>query len=125
MRIKFDNPTLVFIFACLIVAVVINVTFYYPIVPSRRGTVVQYALLMIAHYPLDWLGIMGTSSVWERPILFWSHTLLVTSTFALPAIVVLFCGKRFAPNWLTSALIVAWFGFCYWAYFTTPLIDAG
>ena len=86
---------------------------------------VQYAFLMIAYYPLDWLGIMGTSSVWERPILFMSHTLLVTFAFALPAIVVLVSGKRFSPNWLTNTLIVAWFGFFSWAYFGTPLIDAG
>lgn len=125
MRLKFDNPTLVFIFACLIVAMVVNVTFYYPIVPSRRGTVVQYALLMIAHDPLNWLGMIGSSSVWVRPILFLSHTLLVTLVFALPAFVVLFCGKRFAPNWLTNTLILAWCGLCFWAYFGTPLIDAG
>lgn len=123
MRLKLDKPTLIFIFACLIVAVVVNVTFYYPIIPSRRGTVVQFAFLMIAHHPLDWLGIMGTSSFWERPILFLSHTLLVTFAFALPAIVVMFFGKRFAPNWLTNTLIVAWCGFFFWAYFSTPLID--
>ena len=123
MRLKLDNPTLVLILACLIVAVVVNVTFYYPIVPSRRGTVVQFALLMIAHHPLNWLGMIGSSSVWVRPILFLSHTLLVTFAFALPAIVVLFCGKRFAPNWLTITLIVVWFGFFFWAYFGTPLID--
>lgn len=125
MKLKFDNPTLVFIFACLVVAVAVNVAFYFPIIPNGRGTLVQYAFLMIAYYPLDWLGIMGTSSVWVRPILFLSHTLLVTFAFALPAIVVLFCGRRFAPKWLTNTLIVALLGFFFWAYFSTPLIDAG
>ena len=122
MRLKFDNPTWVFIFACLIVAVVINVTFYYPIVPSRRGTVVQMAFMMISYDPLDWLGMIGSSSFWVGPIVFMSHTLLVTFAFALPAIVVLFCGRMFAPNWLTNLLIAAWCGFSFWAYFGTPLI---
>lgn len=68
---------------------------------------------------------MGSSSVWVVPIGFLSNTLLVTIAFALPAIAVLFCGKRFAPNWLTNTLILAWFGMFFWAYFGTPLIDAG
>ena len=125
MRLKLDNPTLVFIFACLIVAVAASMAFYFPIIPSRRGTLVQYAFLMISNYPLHWLGMIGSSSVWVVPIEFLSNTLLVTFAFALPAIVVLFCGKRFAPNWLTNTLIVAWCGFFFWAYFSTPLIDAG
>ena len=123
MRLKLSNPTWVFIFACLTVAVVVNVTVYFRIFPIRMITLVQYIFAGYSSEPLRWLGISGSSSVWVRPISFLSHTLLVTSVFALPAIVVLVCGKRFAPNWLTNTLIVAWFGMFFWAYFGTPLID--
>ena len=123
MRLKLDNPTMVLILACLIVSVVVSAAFYFPIIPARRGTLVQFAFLMISNYPLHWLGIIGSSSVWVVPIEFLSNTSLVTFAFALPAIVLLFCGKRFAPNWLTITLIVVWFGFFFWAYFGTPLID--
>lgn len=123
LRIKLSIPTWVFIFACLAVAVAAN-GFFYRIFPFRGITVVQFVFTLFAHDPLDWIGGSSSLPFWAvRTVLFLSHNLLVVSAFALPAIIVLVCGKRFAPNWLTSTLLVAWCGFCLWAYFGTPLID--
>ena len=123
MKLKLDNPTLVFIFGCLTVALVVN-GFFFRILPLRGITLVQFVFAGYAHEPLGWVGGSSSLPIWSvRIVLFLSHTLLVTSMFALPAIVVLVCGKRFAPNWLTNTLIVAWCGFFFWAYFGTPIID--
>lgn len=47
------------------------------------------------------------------PIWVLSSTLI----FALPAYVVLHVGRIWFPNWLTSTLMLAWFGGYIWAYF--------
>ncbi len=123
MRLKLINPTWVFTFACLTVAVVVN-GFYYRIFPFRGITLVQFVFVGFAHEPFGWIGGSGSLPFWAvRTILFLSHNLLVMSAFGLAATMVLVCGKRFAPNWLTNALLIAWCGFFIWAYFGTPLID--
>lgn len=123
MRFKLTSPTWVFILACLTVAVVVN-GFYYRIFPFRGITLVQFALIGLAHEPLGWAGASSSLPFWAvRAILFLSHNLLVMSAFALPAGIVLFCGKRLAPNWLPNTFFVAWCGFFLWAYFGTPLIN--
>lgn len=85
------------------------------------------ALLDVSYVGGNWSRVLVGMLVWAllgqdydwtmRP----AWILTVTLLCALPGYVLLVIGKRRFPHWVTSMLVVAWFGvWVYWYFFGQP-----
>ena len=122
LKLKFSLPGVVFVFACILVALIgamTSISAMTGIVGMPLGTVIQifvWALVFIM-YELVGINYADAPSFLTFSIIIGFTTLV----FSLPAFFVFFFGKKYLPHWLTSALILAWFGMFVWAYLSTQI----